>query len=116
MNTDVTRHRQNTLVRVGKRGTLVIPAHLRAELRIEEGQILEISVSERGLLFEPVSDSPIERFRRAFGPFFEGVDPVEFQRELRAESPRFRLAGFSWTRTAWSTSWKRPAAPNTSTW
>lgn len=81
------RDHRSTLIRVGKRGTLVIPAHLRASLGIEEGQVLEISVTERGLLLEPVSDNPLERFRRAFGPFFEGVDPVEFQKELRAESP-----------------------------
>lgn len=82
----ISRHQPN-VVRVGKRGTLVIPAHLRASLGIEEGQVLEISVTERGLLLEPVSNNPLERFRSAFGPFFEGVDPVEFQKELRAESP-----------------------------
>ena len=84
---DVIRHHQSNLVRVGKRGTLVIPAHVRAELGIHEGQLLEISVTERGLVLEPVSDDPLERFRSAFGPFFEGVDPVGFQKELRAESP-----------------------------
>ncbi|MBE0609840.1 MAG: AbrB/MazE/SpoVT family DNA-binding domain-containing protein [Dehalococcoidia bacterium] len=82
----ISRHQPN-VVRVGKRGTLVIPAHLRASLGIEEGQVLEISVTERGLLLEPVSNNPLERFRSAFGPFFEGVDPVEFQKKLRAESP-----------------------------
>lgn len=81
------RNYRSTLIRVGKRGTLVIPAHLRSSLGIEEGQVLEISVTERGLLLEPVSDNPVERFRKAFGPFFGGIDPVEFQRELRAESP-----------------------------
>lgn len=54
---------------------------------MREGQVLEISVSERGLLVEPVPDDALERFRRAFGPFYEGVDPVQFQRELRSESP-----------------------------
>jgi AbrB family looped-hinge helix DNA binding protein len=78
---------QRNAVRVGKRGTLVIPAHLRAELGIAEGQMLEISVTERGILLEPLSDDPLEQFQRAFGPFFKGVDPVEFQKELRAESP-----------------------------
>lgn len=82
----IDRH-QPHVVRVGKRGTLVIPAHLRARLGIDEGQLLEISVTERGLVLESVSDDPLKRFRSAFGPFFEGVDPVEFQRELRAESP-----------------------------
>jgi AbrB family looped-hinge helix DNA binding protein len=82
----ISRHQPN-VVRVGKRGTLVIPAHLRASLGIDEGQALEISVTERGLLLEPIPDNALERFQRAFGPFFEGVDPVEFQEELRAESP-----------------------------
>lgn len=81
------RKHQTQLVRLGKRGTLVIPAPLRAELGMREGQVLEISVSERGLLVEPVPDDALERFRRAFGPFYEGVDPVQFQRELRSESP-----------------------------
>lgn len=82
----ISRH-QPHVVRVGKRGTLVIPAHLREKLGIDEGQLLEISVTDGGLALQPVSDDPLERFRSAFGPFFEGVDPVGFQKELRAESP-----------------------------
>lgn len=84
---DVIKKYRSNLIRVGKRGTLVIPARLRSSLGIEEGQAFEISVTERGLLLEPVPEDPVERFRRALGPFFEGIDPVEFQRELRSESP-----------------------------
>jgi AbrB family looped-hinge helix DNA binding protein len=84
---DMIKKSQRQLVRVGKRGTLVIPAEVRAVLGIEEGQVLELSVSDGGLVLEPVPESPVERFRNAVGPFFEGVDPVEFQRELRTEAP-----------------------------
>jgi len=84
---DMIKNSQRKLVRIGKRGTLVIPAEIRAVLGIDEGQVLELSVSDGGLMLEPVPDSPLERFRNAVGPFFEGVDPVDFQRELRTESP-----------------------------
>ncbi len=65
----------------------MIPAPLREELGITEGQLLEVSIAGQALLMQPVPEDPLERFRRAFGPFFEGVDPVAFQRELRDESP-----------------------------
>ena len=82
----------NALVRVGKRGTLVIPAAIRTRLGITEGQLLELPISDHALLIQPVLDSRLERFREAFGPFFEGVDPVEFQRGFRDETTQLQRA------------------------
>lgn len=61
----------------------MIPAAVRAKLRITEGQLFELSLSGRTLVLEAVPGEPLERFRRAVGPFFENVDPLEFQHELR---------------------------------
>jgi AbrB family looped-hinge helix DNA binding protein len=58
-------------VRVGKRGTTVIPAETRHDLGLEEGDILALHVEEDGSLnLKPVPSGPIERLRKAFGAPF----------------------------------------------
>jgi len=39
-------------IRVGKRGTIVIPKSIREKLGIEEGAVLELEVVEGGLLLK----------------------------------------------------------------
>jgi AbrB family looped-hinge helix DNA binding protein len=75
-------------VRVGRKGTIVIPAPLRHELGLAEGSTMNASVSEDGTLtLDPVPSDPVERLRKAFGGVFEGVDAVAYVRELRNEWP-----------------------------
>lgn len=73
-------------VRIGKRGTIVIPADIRHELGLDEGDVMALTVGEDGAMrLESVSSDPIERLRQAFGGIFAGIDPVEYQRSMRDE-------------------------------
>ncbi|MGH8903072.1 MAG: AbrB/MazE/SpoVT family DNA-binding domain-containing protein [Egibacteraceae bacterium] len=73
-------------VRVGKRAQIVIPAPLRRQLGIKEGDLLRAEIDEAGrLILELVPVHPLERLRDAAGDLFRGVDGVEYQRSLRAE-------------------------------
>jgi AbrB family looped-hinge helix DNA binding protein len=47
-------------IRVGKRGTVVIPAEIRRRYGLEEGEMLVMEESAQGLLFKPVSGFEIE--------------------------------------------------------
>jgi AbrB family looped-hinge helix DNA binding protein len=68
-------------VKVGVRGQVVIPKKLREKLHIEEGIILEIDVTEEGLLLKPFS--PVAEMK-GLGKGVFG-DPVEYQKKLREE-------------------------------
>jgi AbrB family looped-hinge helix DNA binding protein len=75
-----------TSIRVGKKAQIVLPAALRRELHIEEGDVLQASIDDSGrIVMTPVPPDPLDRLRWAMAGLFEGVDPVEFQRELRRE-------------------------------
>jgi len=65
-------------VRVGKRGTIVIPKRVRERLGIEEGTVLELEVAE-GTLTLKVRDLWTELRRRCRGVKFD-IDA--FEREL----------------------------------
>lgn len=43
---------------MGKRGTVVIPAALRKDLRLEEGTAIEVEKREGGLYLRPVAAAP----------------------------------------------------------
>ncbi|MBI5948810.1 MAG: AbrB/MazE/SpoVT family DNA-binding domain-containing protein [Chloroflexi bacterium] len=76
-------------VRVGKRAQVVIPAQLRREMGIDEGDTLLASVDDCGqLVLKPVPSDPVERFRAAWKGVFEGVDADAYIRELRDEWER----------------------------
>lgn len=47
-------------VRVGKRGTVVIPAEVRRRYGLDEGEILVMEESEQGLLLKPVRAYEVE--------------------------------------------------------
>ncbi len=47
-------------VRVGKRGTVVIPAEIRRRYGLEEGEMLVMEESTQGLLFKPVRGFEVE--------------------------------------------------------
>jgi len=48
--------------KIGKRGTVVIPARLRREYGLEEGSIVIAEAREEGLLLRPVMTLPLERY------------------------------------------------------
>jgi AbrB family looped-hinge helix DNA binding protein len=72
-------------VHVGRRATVVIPAHIRKELGIEEGDDLRASIENGRIVLEPIAADPLERLRQAFAGCFEGVDIDKYISELRDE-------------------------------
>ncbi len=49
-------------VKVGKRGTIVVPAKLRKRYGIEEGSIVTAEAREEGVLIRPAIVVPVERY------------------------------------------------------
>ncbi len=86
---DMTANGSVSYIRVGKRAQMVIPARLRHEMGIGEGDTLRATLDDCGrLVLEPVPSDPIERFRQAWKGVFEGVDADAYIRELRDEWER----------------------------
>jgi AbrB family looped-hinge helix DNA binding protein len=52
--------------RVGKRGTVVIPAALRKQFGIEEGSLVLAEAHEDGVLIRPAIAVPTDEYRRRF--------------------------------------------------
>ena len=76
----------NAVLRVGERCEIALPPSIREELHISEGDLLSASVTEEGqLVLTPVAEDPWERLRRLIRPYFQGVDPIAYQRESRAD-------------------------------
>ena len=74
------------VVRVGKKSQIVIPAAVRNEAGIEEGDRLRVTLDPRGrLMLTPVVSSSWERLRELGRDLFSGIDPVAMQRESRAD-------------------------------
>jgi len=53
-----------TTGKVGRRGTIVIPAELRKQFGIEEGSMVIAEASEGGILIRPAVTLPIEVYTR----------------------------------------------------
>jgi len=51
---------QNTTVRVGSRGTVVIPASIRRSYRFEEGSLVIAEARPDGVLLRPMVALPVE--------------------------------------------------------
>lgn len=49
-------------VRVGKRGTIIVPAKLRKRYGIEEGTLVTAEAREDGVLIRPAVLVPVERY------------------------------------------------------
>ena len=47
-------------VRIGKRGTIVIPAKMRKRYRLEEGGVLLTEEREDGIFLRPAVTTPVE--------------------------------------------------------
>jgi AbrB family looped-hinge helix DNA binding protein len=69
--------------RVGKRGTVVIPAALRQRFGIEEGTLMIAEESEEGILIRPAVAVPLESYtpkRRAGFLLSNAVDEETYAR------------------------------------
>ena len=51
---------QNTTIRVGTRGTVVIPANIRRTYRFEEGSLIIAESRSDGVLLRPMVALPVE--------------------------------------------------------
>jgi AbrB family looped-hinge helix DNA binding protein len=49
-------------VKVGKRGTIVVPASLRKRYGIEEGSVVTAEARDEGVLIRPAVVIPVERY------------------------------------------------------
>lgn len=79
--------------RVGKRGTIVIPAAIRRRLKIEEGAVVMVEEREDGVLIRPAAVIPIEMYtpeRRAEFLLSNAIDPEDYAR-AREEVRRMGL-------------------------
>jgi AbrB family looped-hinge helix DNA binding protein len=71
--------------RVGKRGTLVIPARLRRRFGIEEGSEVIAEETPEGILIRPAVTVPIELYssrRKAEFILSNAVDAADYEKAL----------------------------------
>jgi AbrB family looped-hinge helix DNA binding protein len=79
--------------KVGRRGTVVLPARLRRRLGIEEGSFIVAEERENGILIRPAKIVPVEIYtpqRRAEFLLNNAVDAEDYRR-ARAEVKRMGL-------------------------
>lgn len=72
--------------KVGKRGTIVIPAPLRRRLGLEEGTLVVAEEREGGVLIRPAVALPVETYspeRRAEFLLSNAVDADDYARAVR---------------------------------
>ncbi|MDZ4179124.1 MAG: AbrB/MazE/SpoVT family DNA-binding domain-containing protein [Coriobacteriia bacterium] len=72
-------------IRIGKRGTVVIPADARRRYGLEEGEMLVMEESPAGLLFKPVRAYEVEVYtpeRQAEFLLNNAVTAAEFDEAL----------------------------------
>ena len=71
--------------KVGKRGTIVIPANLRRRFGIEEGSLVIAEEREEGVLIRPAVSIPLETYtpeRRAEFLLSNAIDAQDYARAL----------------------------------
>ncbi len=79
--------------KVGRRGTVVLPAKLRRRLGIEEGSFIVAEERENGILIRPAKVVPVEIYtpeRRAEFLLNNAIDAADYRR-ARAEVKRLGL-------------------------
>lgn len=72
--------------KVGKRGTVVIPAALRRRFGIEEGSLVVAEATEEGVLIRPAVAMPVEIFtaaRKAEFLLSNAVDDEDYARAIK---------------------------------
>jgi AbrB family looped-hinge helix DNA binding protein len=71
--------------KVGKRGTVVIPAALRRHFGLEEGSLVVVEVRDEGILIRPAVAMPVEIYtpeRRAEFLLSNTVDAADYARAV----------------------------------
>ena len=71
------------VTRVGKRGTVVIPAALRKRYGLEEGRQVLVEETAEGLLLRPAITLPVEMYskgRRAAFLLENAIDRADYER------------------------------------
>ena len=72
--------------RVGKRGTIVIPAKLRRQFHLEEGAYIIVEACDEGILIRPASLHPVEIYtpeRKAQFLLMNAVDAADYAEAVR---------------------------------
>jgi AbrB family looped-hinge helix DNA binding protein len=72
--------------KIGKRGTIVIPAGLRRKYGFEEGSLVVAEAQEEGVLLRPAVTLPLERYtpeRKAEFLLNNAVTPKDYARALK---------------------------------
>jgi AbrB family looped-hinge helix DNA binding protein len=67
--------------RVGKRGTIVIPAKLRRQFHLKEGSYIIVEACEEGILIRPAALHPVEIYtpeRKAQFLLMNAVDATDY--------------------------------------
>jgi len=67
--------------RVGKRGTIVIPARLRRQFHLEEATYIIVEACDEGILIRPASLHPVEIYtpeRKAQFLLMNAVDAADY--------------------------------------
>ena len=73
--------------KVGKRGTIVIPAKLRRRFGIEEGALVTTEEREDGILIRPAIVVPVERYtpeRKAEFLLLNATDAADYRKARKA--------------------------------
>jgi len=71
--------------KVGKRGTVVIPAALRRRFGLDEGSLVVVEVCDEGILIRPAMAMPVEIYtseRRAEFLLSNAVDAIDYARAV----------------------------------
>ena len=69
--------------KVGKRGTIVVPARLRKRFGIEEGSIVTAEEKDDGILIRPAILVPVERYtpeRKAEFLLSNAIDDADYRK------------------------------------
>ena len=72
--------------RVGKCGTIVIPAKLRRQFHLEEGAYIIVEACDEGILIRPASLHPVEIYtpeRKAQFLLINAVDAADYAEAVR---------------------------------
>ena len=53
---------ESAMIKIGKRGTLVIPSHIRQSYGLEDGDFISVEGRQEGILLRPVVTLPVEKY------------------------------------------------------
>jgi AbrB family looped-hinge helix DNA binding protein len=77
------------VAKVGKRGAIIVPAHLRKRFGIEEGSMITAEERDDGILIRPAVVVPVERYspeRKAEFLLTNAVSRSDYQKARKAVS------------------------------